>query len=234
MRLALFDLDNTLLACDSDHEWGDFLAEAGAVDATTFTRANDEFYARYLDGTLDIFEFCRFVFQPLAAHPLSRLEHWREQFLHERIVPMIAPGASDLLAQHRDAGDTLLIITATNSFVTRPIADLLGVGHLIATEPEFRNGRYTGELAATPCFQEGKIERLKLWLRERGESEQVIADASFYSDSRNDIPLLEAVRAPVAVDADPVLAARARERGWPHISLRDDPRAEHRRRHVTG
>lgn len=234
MRLALFDLDNTLLACDSDHEWGDFLAEVGAVDGATFTRANDEFYARYLDGTLDIYEFCRFVFQPLAANPMSRLEHWREQFLRERILPMIAPGARNLLASHRDAGDTLLIITATNSFVTRPIADLLGVGHLIATEPELRDGCFTGELAAAPCFQEGKIERLKQWLQERGESEQLIADACFYSDSRNDIPLLEAVRAPVAVDADPVLAAHALERGWPCISLRSDPQDEHRARHVAG
>lgn len=221
MRLALFDLDNTLLAGDSDHAWGRFLAEVGAVDAETYTRANDAFYAQYVAGTLDIYEFCRFVFQPLVAHPLPRLEHWREEFLRERIQPMIAPGAADLLARHRAAGDTLLIITATNSFVTRPIADLLGVGNLIATEPEFRDGRYTGELAATPCFQEGKIERLRDWLRDRGEPPQAMADACFYSDSRNDIPLLEAVGEPVAVDADPALAAHARERGWPHISLRE-------------
>jgi HAD superfamily hydrolase (TIGR01490 family) len=169
MRLALFDLDNTLLAGDSDHAWGRFLAEVGAVDAETYTRANDAFYAQYLAGTLDIYEFCRFVFQPLVAHPLPRLERWRGEFLRERIRPMIAPGAADLLARHRATGDTLLIITATNSFVTRPIADMLGVEHLIATEPEFRDGRYTGELAATPCFQEGKIERLRDWLGERGE-----------------------------------------------------------------
>jgi HAD superfamily hydrolase (TIGR01490 family) len=221
MRLALFDLDNTLLAGDSDHAWGRFLAEVGAVDAETYTRANDAFYAQYLAGTLDIYEFCRFVFQPLVAHPLPRLERWRGEFLRERIRPMIAPGAAELLARHRATGDTLLIITATNSFVTRPIADMLGVEHLIATEPEFRDGRYTGELAATPCFQEGKIERLRDWLGERGEPEQTMARACFYSDSRNDIPLLEAVGEPVAVDADPALAAHARERGWPHISLRE-------------
>jgi HAD superfamily hydrolase (TIGR01490 family) len=221
MELAIFDLDNTLLAGDSDYAWGQFLAEVGAVNPETYTRANDDFYAQYVAGTLDIYEFCRFVFQPLVNHPLPQLQRWRETFLQERIRPMIAPGAPDLLARHRNAGDTLLIITATNSFVTRPIADMLGIRHLLATEPEFRDGRYTGELAATPCFQEGKIERLRQWLRERGEPEEVMVEASFYSDSRNDIPLLEAVRRPVAVDADPALAAHARRRGWPQISLRD-------------
>ncbi|AGA35086.1 Phosphoserine phosphatase [Thioalkalivibrio nitratireducens DSM 14787] len=220
MQLAIFDLDNTLLAGDSDHAWGEFLAEVGAVDAESYTRANDDFYAQYLAGTLDIYEFCRFVFRPLAHHPLEQLQRWRDEFLRERIQPMIAPAAGELLERHRGAGDTLLIITATNSFVTRPIADMLGVEHLLATEPEFREGRYTGELDGIPCFQEGKVERLKLWLNKRGQPEDVIARASFYSDSRNDIPLLEQVREPVAVDADPVLAEHARGHGWPQISLR--------------
>jgi HAD superfamily hydrolase (TIGR01490 family) len=220
MRLALFDLDNTLLAGDSDHAWGNFLADIGAVDAEAYTRANDAFYAQYLDGTLDIREFCRFVFQPLARNPLSTLERWREEFLREQIRPMIAPGAADLLERHRRSGDTLLIITATNSFVTRPIAEMLGVSDLLATEPEFREGRFTGELTGTPCFQEGKILRLQDWLRAQGQPDEVMANACFYSDSRNDIPLLEAVGEPIAVDADPALAAHARERGWPHISLR--------------
>lgn len=225
MRLAIFDLDNTLLAGDSDHAWGRFLAEVGAVDREAYTKANDDFYTQYVAGTLDIYEFCRFVFQPLVAHPLPDLIRWREAFLRERIRPMIAPGAPALLDRHRRAGDTLLIITATNSFVTRPIAEMLGVANLLATEPEFRDGRYTGELGATPCFQEGKIERLREWLRERGESDRIMARACFYSDSRNDIPLLEAVGEPIAVDADPALAAHARDRGWPHISLRvaEDP-----------
>jgi len=220
MRLALFDLDNTLLAGDSDHAWGSFLADIGAVDAETYSRANDAFYAQYLDGTLDIREFCRFVFRPLAQNPLSTLERWREEFLEEQIRPMIAPGATDLLERHRRSGDTLLIITATNSFVTGPIAEMLDVPHLIATEPEFRDGRFTGELAGTPCFQEGKVERLQQWLRAQGQTDGALARACFYSDSRNDIPLLEAVGEPVAVDADPALAAHARHRGWPHISLR--------------
>jgi HAD superfamily hydrolase (TIGR01490 family) len=227
MKLTLFDLDNTLLAGDSDHAWGRFLADVGAVDAEEYTRANDAFYAQYLAGTMDINEFCRFVFQPLVTHPLGQLERWREQFLQERIRPMIAPGTPDLLETHRRSGDTLLIITATNSFVTAPIAEMLGVEHLLATEPELLDGRYTGKLAGIPCFQAGKVERLKQWLHERGQPEQVLANARFYSDSRNDIPLLEAVREPVAVDADPALAAHALERGWPHISLRS--RAETKR-----
>ena len=220
MQLALFDLDNTLLAGDSDHAWARFLSSVGAVDREAYLRANDTFYEQYVAGTLDIHEFCRFVFHPLATHPLPHLEAWRKQFVVERIEPMIAPGARDLLAQHQAAGDTLVIITATNSFVTRPIADILGVEHLIATEPEFRDGRYTGELAGVPCFQHGKISRIEDWLQARGVAPEVLGAASFYSDSRNDIPLLEAVGRPVAVDADPVLAAHAAERGWPHISLR--------------
>ena len=234
MRLAIFDLDNTLLAGDSDYAWGRFLADVGAVDHETYTRANDDFYAQYLAGTLDIYEFCRFVFQPLVAHPLPDLMRWREAFLRECVRPMIAPGTPALLERHRRAGDTLLIITATNSFVTRPIAEMLGVGNLLATEPEFRDGRYTGELAATPCFQEGKIKRLREWLQERGESDRVMARSCFYSDSRNDIPLLEAVGEPIAVDADPALAAHARERGWPHISLRIPEDAARARASGTG
>ena len=221
MQLAIFDLDNTLLAGDSDHAWGQFLAEVGAVDPATYTQANDDFYAQYVAGTLDIYEFCRFVFQPLVQHPLPQLQRWRQTFLEERIRPMIAPGAPDLLARHRRSGDTLLIITATNSFVTRPIAEMLGIHHLLATEPEFRDGRYTGELAEIPCFQAGKIERLQQWLHALGEPQETMAEAFFYSDSRNDIPLLEAVRRPVAVDPDPALAEHAQRRGWPQISLRE-------------
>jgi HAD superfamily hydrolase (TIGR01490 family) len=226
MRLALFDLDNTLLAGDSDVTWGRFLAEVGAVDAQAYTRANEAFYEQYVAGTLDIREFCRFVFEPLVRHPLPVLERWRREFIEERIRPMIAPGTPALLEEHRRAGHTLLIITATNRFVTQPIAELLRVPHLLATDPEFRDGRYTGEIAGTPCFQEGKIQRLQEWLREQGEPEERIGEARFYSDSRNDIPLLEAVAEPVAVDADPALEAHAEARGWPRISLRTPATAE--------
>lgn len=220
MRLALFDLDNTLLAGDSDHAWGRFLADIGAVDPEHYIAANERFYQAYLDGGLDIRAFCQFVFQPLAANPLPTLLEWREQFVRERIQPMIAPGTPELLARHRQAGDRLVIITATNRFVTEPIAALLGIADLLATEPEHRNGQFTGELAGIPCFQEGKIQRLQHWLTEQHLPASSMQDAWFYSDSRNDIPLLEAVGYPCAVDPDPVLSAHATAQGWPILSLR--------------
>ncbi|WP_018865336.1 HAD family phosphatase [Thioalkalivibrio sp. ARh3] len=222
MNLALFDLDNTLLAGDSDHAWNQFLAEVGAVHPTCHAETNDHFYQEYVAGTLDIHEFCRFAFSPLAEHPRSQLEEWRERFIETLIRPMIAPGAQHLLEKHRVAGDELVIITATNQFVTQPIAEILGVDHLIATLAEEReDGEFTGELTGVPCFQEGKIERLRQYLADHPDPEGTIAQASFYSDSRNDIPLLEQVGRPVAVDPDPTLAAHARERGWPVISLRE-------------
>lgn len=222
MNLALFDLDNTLLAGDSDHAWNQFLAEVGAVHPTCHAETNDRFYQEYVAGTLDIHEFCRFAFSPLAEHPRAQLEQWREQFIETLIRPMIAPGAQHLLARHREAGDELVIITATNQFVTQPIAEILGVDHLIATLAEEReDGEFTGELTGVPCFQEGKIERLRQYLADHPDPEGTITQASFYSDSRNDIPLLEQVGRPVAVDPDPTLAAHARERGWPVISLRE-------------
>lgn len=220
MRLALFDLDNTLLAGDSDVTWGHFLASIGAVDGKEYARAHDTFFTQYNQGTLDIAEFCRFAFRPLVTHPLEQLLQWRERFIQEQIRPMIAPGTPGILRQHQDAGDTLVLITATNRFVTGPIADLLGIENLIATEPEMVNGKYTGEVNGVPCFQSGKIQRLEQWLEIRGESKDRIAEASFYSDSRNDIPLLEAVSDPVAVDPDPVLAAHAEHKGWRQLSLR--------------
>ncbi|WP_019594726.1 HAD family phosphatase [Thioalkalivibrio sp. ALM2T] len=221
MALALFDLDNTLLAGDSDHAWNQFLAEVGAVHPTCHAETNDRFYQEYVAGTLDIHEFCRFAFSPLAEHPRAQLEAWRERFIDTLIRPMIAPGAPPLLARHREAGDELVIITATNQFVTQPIADLLGVDHLIATLAEEGEDReFTGELAGVPCFQEGKIERLRQYLADHPDPEDSIAQASFYSDSRNDIPLLERVGHPVAVDPDPTLSAHAHNQSWPVISLR--------------
>lgn len=218
MTLALFDLDNTLLAGDSDHAWGEFLAERGHVDAEAYRLANDGFYADYKAGTLDIRAFCEFVFAVLARNDRATLEAWREQFMAERVEPMLLPAAVELLERHRAQGHTLVIITATNRFVTELIARRYGVEHLIATEPEQdAAGRYTGRLAGTACFQDGKIVRLREWLAGRGET---LAGSWFYSDSRNDLPLLEVVTHPVAVDPDPVLAATARERGWPVLSLR--------------
>ena len=222
MSLALFDLDNTLLAGDSDHAWNEFLVHKGAVHPTCHAETNDRFYQDYLAGRLDIHEFCRFAFSPLAEHPRSQLEQWREHFLATVIRPMIAPGAPALLAEHRAAGDELVIITATNQFVTEPIAAMLGVDHLIATlAEEDERGEFTGELEGTPCFQEGKIARLRQHLADRPNPEAVIAGATFYSDSRNDIPLLETVARPVAVDPDPTLAEHAQRHGWEQISLRE-------------
>jgi HAD superfamily hydrolase (TIGR01490 family) len=217
MPLALFDLDNTLIAGDSDYLWGRFLVERGLVDSERYERANEQFYADYRAGCLDIHAFLRFALAPLAAHPLEQLLRLREVFVRERIEPILLPAARDLIQRHRSAGDTLVVITATNAFVTAPIAAAYGVPHLIATEPERRGGRYTGAVAGVPAFQDGKVERLAAWLQEHGGS---LEGSSFYSDSHNDLPLLLAVERAVAVDPDPLLLAEAERRGWPVISLR--------------
>jgi HAD superfamily hydrolase (TIGR01490 family) len=218
LTLAIFDLDNTLLAGDSDHAWGEFLVEEGMVDAEDYKQANDRFYQEYLNGELDIFHYQRFILQPLSRHNMEELEAWRDDFMRKKVAPMMLDKAAKLLAEHREQGHTLMIITATNRFITEPIAHKLGVEHLIATEPELVNGRFTGEVAGTPSFQEGKVERLNDWLAGNGES---LTGAWFYSDSRNDVPLLEKVDNPMAVDPDPTLEQIARERGWPVMSLRD-------------
>lgn len=217
MSLAIFDLDNTLLAGDSDHAWGEFLCEQGIVDPDEYRRANDHFLAQYQQGTLNIDEFLRFALQPLVALPQPRLVQLHHQFMAEKIEPMLQPKAAQLLQRHKDQGDFLLIITATNRFVTGPIATRLGVDAILATEPEQLDGQYTGNVSGTPCFQAGKVTRLNQWLAETGHS---LAGSYFYSDSRNDLPLLEYVDHPVAVDADPALTDIAQQRHWPIISLR--------------
>jgi len=219
LALAIFDLDNTLLCGDSDHLWGDFLVEQGVVDAELYQQANDHFYREYNEGTLDIFEFLHFSLKPLSEHAPDTLHAWREQFVSERIEPIILPAGLELIQKHRDAGDTLLIITATNSFVTTPIARRLGVANLIATTPEMVDGRYTGQVAGTPSYKEGKIERLNQWL---ASNQHNLDDSCFYSDSHNDIPLLEVVDRPIAVDPDEALTQHANSRGWPIISLRGE------------
>ena len=218
MSLAIFDLDNTLLGDDSDYLWGRFLIEQGLVDEDAYERENQRFYDAYRAGTLDIQAFLNFMLQPLSAHPPARLLEWRARFLQDKIEPIILPEALALLARHRNAGDTLLIITATNRFITEPIAQRLDVPHLLATDIEFIDGRYTGRPLGTPCFQHGKVERLRAWLAETGHE---LAGSWFYSDSHNDLPLLDLVTHPVAVDPDQTLAQYARERGWPIISLRE-------------
>lgn len=222
MSLAIFDLDNTLLAGDSDYLWGRYLAEQGIVDGETYERENQRFYDQYRAGELDIFEFLRFSLRPLAEQPAERLESLRARFLADRIRPIVPADARALLDHHRGRGDTLLIITATNRFVTEPIAELLGVPHLIATDPERIDGRYTGNVAGTPSYREGKVQRLREWMERRGEG---WSGSWFYSDSHNDLPLLERVERPVAVDPDPPLRDTATARGWPIISLRGQPAA---------
>ena len=218
MGLAIFDLDNTLLAGDSDHAWGEFLLEQGAVDAEQFRRENDRYYAAYLAGTLNILEFLeQHQLRPLAAHDRAQLEHWRVDFMRNKIMPLITAPARALVEQHRAAGDTLLIITATNRFITAPIATVLGIEHLIATEPEEHDGRFTGRVAGVPAYREGKVTRLDAWLQEHSLR---LDQSWFYSDSHNDLPLLNRVSHPVAVNPDPMLSEIARARGWPIISLR--------------
>jgi HAD superfamily hydrolase (TIGR01490 family) len=220
MKLTLFDLDNTLLAGDSDYEWGQFLVDRGVLARADYEAQNARFFEQYKAGTLDIHEYLFFALGPLAAHTPQDLARWHEAFMRERIRPMILPRARALVAERLAAGDLCAVVTATNSFVTAPIAREFGLPHLVATEPEAAAGRFTGRVAGTPCFREGKLRRVDEWLAGLGRRFADFADSGFYSDSHNDLPLLERVRHPVAVDPDPQLAAVAAQRGWPVISLR--------------
>ncbi|MGH8721063.1 MAG: HAD family hydrolase, partial [Burkholderiales bacterium] len=206
MKLALFDLDNTLLAGDSDYEWGQFLIERGVLARDEYEAQNARYFAQYKTGTLDIHEYLGFALRPLAAHAPQELARWHADFMRSRILPMIAPRARDLVARHLGAGDLCALVTATNSFVTAPIAREFGVPHLVATEPETAAGRFTGRVAGTPCFREGKIRRVDEWLAALGRRLGEFEASVFYSDSHNDLPLLERVRRPVAVDPDARLA----------------------------
>ncbi|EKF75486.1 hypothetical protein A11A3_03979 [Alcanivorax hongdengensis A-11-3] len=218
MTLAIFDLDNTLIATDSDHLWGDWLVEKNIVDPQLYKETNDQFYRDYQDGRLDIMAYLRFALKVLAENDMAQLHHWREQFLAEKLDEMWLPRAEALLQKHRDQGHTLMIITATNDFVTAPLADRLGVDHLIATVAERRGEQYTGNVAGTPSYREGKVERLNQWL---DDNDETLAGSWFYSDSHNDLPLLKIVDHPVAVDPDATLERHALEQGWPILSLRD-------------
>ncbi|MGE6606413.1 HAD family hydrolase [Halomonas sp. NPDC076908] len=218
MSLAIFDLDNTLLSTDSDHAWGEFLLEQGAVDPVAYREANERFMADYNAGTLDMAAFLEVALKPLADNPPEQLSAWHQQFMISKIEPHILPKAEELLARHRTKGDTLLIITATNRFITAPIAERLGVDHLIAVNPEVANGRYTGRVSGIPSYREGKVTRLNQWLEQQNLS---MDGAWFYSDSHNDLPLLEKVDHPVVVDPDDTLRKIAEERQWRIMSLRD-------------
>ena len=219
-NLALFDLDNTLLAGDSDYNWSLFLIRQGLFDEKTHHERNEQFYLDYKNGNLDIYKFLAFQLKPLSEHSMADLNALHAKYMDSVIRPMMTQKAQDLVNQHKAQGDLCLVITATNSFVTKPIAQAYGIAHLIGTDPEMVNGAYTGGVAGVPSFQEGKVTRLKLWLAERG---QVLADferSYFYSDSHNDLPLMKLVTHPVAVDADAKLTDYAQQHGWPHISLR--------------
>jgi len=220
VKLALFDLDNTLLAGDSDYEWGQFLVDRGVLDRDSYEAQNAAYFEQYKAGTLDIHEYLGFALRPLAEHSPEELARWHEDFMRTRIAPMIGEPARALVRKHVARGDLCAIVTATNSFVTAPIARAFGIAHLIATEPESRDGRFTGRVMGTPCFREGKIARVDAWLAASGRPLSGFAESTFYSDSHNDLPLLERVSRPVAVDPDPQLAAEAARRGWPVISLR--------------
>jgi HAD superfamily hydrolase (TIGR01490 family) len=218
MRLALFDLDNTLLAGDSDFEWAQYLIDQGVLDREVYEARNRDFYDQYKAGTLDIHEFLDFQLKPLARHPRAQLDAWHRDFMASRILPIVAAGTPALLARHADA--VQVIVTATNRFVTAPIARHLGVAHLIATDPEEVDGEYTGRVAGTPSFREGKIARLDQWLAEQDKTWADVEASWFYSDSLNDLPLLARVHHPVAVDPDATLRTHAEAHGWPVISLR--------------
>ncbi len=216
-RLVLFDLDNTLLAGDSDFEWAQFLIEQGVLDREVYEARNQAFYDQYRAGTLDIREFLDFQLKPLSRHPRSQLDAWHRDFMERKVRPLMREKARALVARHR--GDLRVVITATNSFVTAPIAREFGIPDLIATEPEQRNGEFSGAVSGIPCFREGKVARLEEWLAGRGKSLAAFAESWFYSDSLNDLPLLDRVSHPVAVDPDDTLRKHAASRGWPIISL---------------
>ena len=220
MNLALFDLDNTLLNGDSDFEWSQFLIRIGILDRELFEVKNQAFYDQYKAGTLDIHEFLDFQLKPLSRHSRKTLDEWHSQFMRENVMPMVTPQSRELVQQHRDAGDLCVIITATNSFVTAPIAREFGIEHLIATEPEQLGGEFTGRVADVPCFREGKITKLTNWLSARGWTLDSFTESTFYSDSMNDLPLMCKVKHPVAANPDATLRAHAEQHGWRIINLR--------------
>lgn len=220
MKLVLFDLDNTLLAGDSDFEWAQFLIGKGVLDREAHEAKNREFYEHYKAGTLDIHAFLDFQLKPLSRHPRAELETWHREFMATHVLSMIPDKARALVRKHQQQADKVAIITATNRFVTGPIAREFGVEHLIATEVEEIGGRYTGRGAGIPCFKEHKITRLEMWLADQGLLWEDVKESWFYSDSLNDLPLLSRVTHPVAVDPDDTLEAHARLKGWPIISLR--------------
>ncbi|MBY0340651.1 MAG: HAD-IB family hydrolase [Rhodocyclaceae bacterium] len=220
MKLVLFDLDNTLLSDDSDFQWAQFLISKGVLDREVYESRNQVFFDNYKAGTLDIFEFLDFQLAPLARHAREVLDTWHREFMATVIRPVITQKARDLVNKHLAEDSIVAIVTATNVFVTSPIAREFGIPHLIGTVPAQEGGRFTGKPRGTPAFQKGKIERVEAWLESMGLWWGAFESTHFYSDSRNDLPLLEIVSHPVAVDPDDTLRAHAEKMGWPVISLR--------------
>lgn len=222
-QLALFDLDHTLLPCDSDYEWGQFLARIGVVDSKYYAQQNERFYQDYKDGKLDIHEFLRFALKPLSEHSRAQLKEWHDAFMNEVINSQVHQKAVDLVKRHQDAGDLCCVVTATNSFVTRPIVESFGIKHLIATEPATVENNplanYTGDVKGIPNFREGKIQNLQDWLASQNLALDSLSRSYFYSDSMNDLPLLEKVSHPVATNPDDRLRNEANKRNWPILEL---------------
>ena len=220
MNLALFDLDNTILAGDSDYNWSRFLIQEGYLDGAIHAEKNEKFYADYKAGTLDIYAFVEFQFKPLARNPRTVLNQLLKKYVEEVIKPMITEKARVLVKRHQEEGDLIIVITATNSFITKPIAELFGIENLIGTDPEEKEGEFTGKVSGLPSFKEGKVTRLEAWLKNKNLSLASFEKSYFYSDSHNDLPLMQKVTHPVAVDSDDVLSEYAKSKGWPQISLR--------------
>jgi HAD superfamily hydrolase (TIGR01490 family) len=222
-QLALFDLDHTLLPCDSDYEWGQFLARIGVVDSKYYAQQNERFYQDYKDGQLNIQEFLRFALKPLSEHSRAQLNEWHDAFMQEVITGQLRQQAVDLVKRHQDAGDLCCVVTATNSFVTRPIVESFGIEHLVATEPatvgDHPLANFTGEVKGTPSFREGKIQRVQDWLTSQNLALDQLPKSYFYSDSMNDLPLLEKVSNPVATNPDARLRDEALKRHWPILEL---------------
>jgi hypothetical protein len=222
-QLALFDLDHTLLPCDSDYEWGQFLARIGVVDSQYYAEQNERFYQDYKDGKLNIHEFLRFALKPLSEHSRAQLKEWHDAFMSEVIHGQLRRQALDLVKRHQDAGDLCCVVTATNSFVTRPIVERFGIEHLIATEPATAGdnplANFTGEIKGIPNFREGKIQKVHDWLASQNLALNQLPRSYFYSDSMNDLPLLEKVSNPIATNPDTRLRSEAAKRNWPILEL---------------
>ena len=217
MALAIFDLDHTLLNGDSDYLWGEYMVANKIVDADVYQRENETFLDDYLRGDLDNEVYLKFALEPLTQYPIDRLHAWRRDYISNWIKPIVAKGTQALLDKHRTQGDELIIISATNLFITAPIAELLGIEHILSTEPEIINNQYTGRYLGTPTFKEGKVTVLNEWLKNSNHS---LNNSYFYSDSINDLPLLEQVSIPIVVNPDDKLSLVAQSRNWQILDLR--------------